>query len=116
LVVDDNPDAAESLAFLLGLEGYTVATAGDGVAALAEAAKFNPHVVLLDIGMPEMDGYEVARQLRAQEAAQPMVLIAVTGYGQPEDRARAEAAGFTDHLTKPVEHDALTAVLKAHAS
>jgi signal transduction histidine kinase len=116
LVVDDNPDAAESLAFLLGLEGYTVATAGDGVAALAEAAKFHPQVVLLDIGMPQMDGYEVARQLRAQEATQPMVLIAVTGYGQPEDRARAEAAGFTDHLTKPVEHDALTAVLKAHAS
>src|SRR5262245_35245 len=114
LVVDDNEDAVESLALLLSLEGYTVVTACNGVTALAEALRFRPQVVLLDIGMPGMDGYEVARALRAREQTTSMTLIALTGYGQPEDRARAEAAGFTDHLTKPVNPDVLYTRLKAH--
>jgi CheY-like chemotaxis protein len=114
LVVDDNQDAVETLALLLSLEGYTVSTACDGVTALAESARFQPHVVLLDIGMPGMDGYEVARQLRAQEQTKSTIIIALTGYGQSEDRARAEVAGFTDHLTKPVSPDLLYAKLKEH--
>jgi signal transduction histidine kinase/ActR/RegA family two-component response regulator len=114
LVVDDNQDSVESLALLLGLEGYTVMTACNGVSALAEAVGFQPQVVLLDIGMPDMDGYEVARELRAREQTRSMTIIALTGYGQPEDRVRAEAAGFTDHLTKPVHPDVLYTLLRAH--
>jgi CheY-like chemotaxis protein len=114
LVVDDNQDAVETLALLLSLEGYTVVTACNGVTALAEAVGFQPQVVLLDIGMPGMDGYEVARELRAREQTSSMTIIALTGYGQPEDRARAEAAGFTDHLTKPVNPDVLYTLMKAH--
>jgi signal transduction histidine kinase len=114
LVVDDNHDAVETMAILLRLEGFTVATAFDGATALAEAASFQPQVVLLDIGMPDMDGYAVARELRARESTRSSIIIALTGYGQPEDRARAEAAGFTDHLTKPINHDLLCTVLKAH--
>jgi signal transduction histidine kinase/ActR/RegA family two-component response regulator len=114
LVVDDNKDAVESLALLLSLEGYTVVTACNGVTALAEARRFQPEVVLLDIGMPDMDGYEVVRELRARELTSSATIIALTGYGQPEDRARAEAAGFTDHLTKPVNPELLYTLLKAH--
>jgi signal transduction histidine kinase/ActR/RegA family two-component response regulator len=116
LVVDDNHDAVESLALLMRLEGHTVAVAFDGVAALAEAARFQPQVVLLDIGMPGMDGYQVARELRAREPTKSTVIVALTGYGQPEDRARSDAAGFTDHLTKPVNPESLMAVLKAHTA
>ena len=114
LVVDDNHDAAETMAMLLRLEGFTVATAFDGVSALAEAASFQPRIVLLDIGMPGMDGYSVAEELRAREDTMSSIIIAVTGYGQPEDRARVQAAGFTDHLTKPVNPDLLSTVLKTH--
>jgi signal transduction histidine kinase/ActR/RegA family two-component response regulator len=114
LVVDDNQDAVESLALLLSLEGYTVVTACNGITALDEAVGFQPHVVLLDIGMPGMDGYDVARELRAREQTSSTTIIALTGYGQPEDRARAVAAGFTDHLTKPVNPDVLYTLLKAH--
>jgi CheY-like chemotaxis protein len=70
--------------------------------------------MLLDIGMPDMDGYQVARELRACEATKSMIIIALTGYGQPQDRARAEAAGFRDHLTKPTDSEKLKTVLKAH--
>jgi CheY-like chemotaxis protein len=114
LVVDDNRDAAESLAALMSLEGHTVATAFDGATALAEAARFQPQVVLLDIGMPDMNGYEVARELRAREATRSTVILALTGYGQPEDRARAAEAGFTDHLTKPITAEKLFALVKTH--
>jgi CheY-like chemotaxis protein len=114
LVVDDNHDAAETMAMLLRLEGFTVATAFDGVSALAEAASFDPRIVLLDIGMPGMDGYSVAQELRAREDTMSSIIIALTGYGQPEDRARAQAAGFTDHLTKPINPDLLSSVLKTH--
>jgi signal transduction histidine kinase/CheY-like chemotaxis protein len=113
LVVDDNQDALESMAMLMRFEGHTVAVASDGASALAEAAQFHPQVILLDIGMPGMDGYAVTRELRARHS-EPMVIIALTGYGQPEDRDRAKAAGFTDHVTKPIDPDTLNALMKAH--
>jgi len=115
LIVDDNQDAAETLALLMKLEGYNVAVAYDGVTALAEESRFQPEVVLLDIGMPGMDGYEVARELRRRESGKPLVLIALTGYGQPEDRSRAEEAGFNDHITKPINPDDLNTLIKAHS-
>jgi signal transduction histidine kinase/ActR/RegA family two-component response regulator len=111
LVVDDNADAADSLALLLRLGGHDVQTAYDGPAALAAAAAFRPEVVLLDIGLPRMDGLEVARRLRAEHAPGNMVLVAVTGYGQEEDRRQAGEAGFDHHFTKPLEIDALNALL-----
>ena len=114
LVVDDNHDAADTMAMILSLEGFTVTTAFDGATALAEAASFEPHVVLLDIGMPGMDGYAVARALRARENTKSSIIIALTGYGQPGDQTRAETAGFTDHLTKPINTDLLYTVLHAH--
>jgi CheY-like chemotaxis protein len=114
LIVDDNHDAAETLALLMKLKGYTVAVAYDGVTALAEESRFQPHVVLLDIGMPGMDGYEVARQLRTRESGRSLIILALTGYAQPEDRARSEEAGFTDHLRKPINPELLNAVIKAH--
>jgi len=113
LVVDDNHDTAESLALLLQLEGHDVAVAFDGVSALAEAAGFQPQAVLLDLGMPGMDGYDVVRELRTREATKSAVILALSGYGQPDDKARAKAAGFTDHLTKPVEPTTLLSILKA---
>jgi signal transduction histidine kinase len=113
LVVDDNSDALESMAMLMRFEGHTVAVASDGASALAEAAQFHPQVVLLDIGMPGMDGYDVARELRARHSER-MVIIALTGYGQPEDRERTKAAGFTDHVTKPIDPGALNEIMKAH--
>jgi signal transduction histidine kinase len=116
LVVDDNEDAVETLALLLQLEGYTVGTALDGPAALAEAEQFHPEVVLLDIGMPGMDGYEVVREFRKRDETKSIPIVALTGYGQPEDRARAEAAGFSDHLTKPISPESLNAMLKLYRS
>jgi CheY-like chemotaxis protein len=112
--VDDNRDAAETLAFLLQLEGHDVAVAFDGPAALSEADKSHPQVVLLDIGMPGMDGYQVVHEMRQREPTKSAVILALTGYGQPEDRARAKAAGFNDHLTKPVDPARLLSVLKAN--
>jgi two-component system CheB/CheR fusion protein len=103
LVVDDNRDAADSLALLLRLGGHTVQVAYDGCTALQAAKGAPPEVVLLDIGLPGMDGYEVARRLRAQEATRGVVLIAISGYGQEDDRSRSRAAGFDHHLVKPVE-------------
>jgi signal transduction histidine kinase len=114
LVVDDNQDAAESLALLMRCEGHTVLVAFDGGTALAQVAQFRPHAVLLDIGMPGMDGFEVVREMRAREATRTAVIVAVTGYGQPDDRARARAAGFTDHVTKPVDPVKLLSVLNTH--
>jgi len=116
LVVDDNHDAAETLAVMMSLAGHTVITAFDGATALEEASRFQPQVVLLDIGMPGMNGYEVARELRAREATKSTIIVALTGYGQPEDRALAAEAGFTDHLTKPISAEKLLAVLKTHSS
>jgi CheY-like chemotaxis protein len=103
LVVDDHRDSGISLAALLRLGGMEVQVAHDGPSALEAARAFGPEVVLLDIGLPGMDGYEVARRLRAQAATREAVLVAVTGYGQDEDRERSRQAGFEYHLVKPVD-------------
>jgi CheY-like chemotaxis protein len=111
LVVDDNVDAAESIAMLLSMDGHDVRSVHDAQRALDLAAEFLPDLVLLDIGLPGMDGYEVARRLRSRAEITQTRLVAVTGYGQQEDRDRAREAGFDQHLVKPVEPDALNAVL-----
>ncbi len=108
LVVDDNIDAAEMLAEWLSAIGHGVRVAADGPTALEIAADFKPDVALLDIGLPVMDGYEVARRLREQPGCAKMRLIALTGYGQESDHDRSRRAGFEDHLVKPVDLDAIT--------
>jgi PAS domain S-box-containing protein len=107
LLIDDNEDAAESLAMMLRADGHEVRTGFSAAAALEMAAAWQPEVVLLDIGLPVMDGYEVARRLRAGPARAGMRLVALTGYGQPEDIQRSAAAGFDSHLVKPVGLEAL---------
>jgi signal transduction histidine kinase len=102
LVVDDNRDAAETLAMMLRLEGNEVSTAFDGEGAIAAAAQFNPEIVLMDIGMPKIDGYEAARAIRKDRSAKEVVLIALTGWGGDVDRQLSEQAGFDRHLVKPV--------------
>jgi CheY-like chemotaxis protein len=116
LVVDDNRDAADSLAMMLQLGGHEVQVAHDGPGALALAPRFMPDVVLLDIGMPGLNGYEVAERLRRDETLRDALLVAVTGWGQEEDKSRALAAGFDQHLTKPVDPPQLNAVLDAAAA
>jgi CheY-like chemotaxis protein len=111
MLVDDNVDAANTLAMLLELQGYAVSVEYRAHDALARAAQEAPRICLLDIGLPDMDGYELARQLRAQASTADAVLIALTGYGQAQDRERSELAGFDHHLVKPVEIDRLTALL-----
>jgi CheY-like chemotaxis protein len=111
LVVDDSPDAADSLALLLRLEGQEVGVAYDGPSALAQATAGPPDIAFLDLGMPQMDGYELARRFRADPALQGVVLVALTGWGQPEDRRRTAEAGFDHHLVKPVEPDLLHGLL-----
>jgi two-component system, sensor histidine kinase len=111
LVVDDNVDAAASLAMVLESIGLPHRVAHDGASALREAAEFVPEVVLLDIGMPEMDGYEVARRLRGRPETREALLVAVTGWSQAQDRRRSRAAGFDHHFAKPVDIAALTALL-----
>jgi CheY-like chemotaxis protein len=117
LVVDDNVDAADSLGVMLELHGHAVAVAHGGPAALEVAGRFAPDVVLLDIGMPGMNGYEVAERLRRDEAGdgRRLLLVALTGWGADEDKRRAMAAGFDHHLTKPVDPAGLDAVLEAGA-
>ncbi|HXU81849.1 MAG TPA: ATP-binding protein, partial [Polyangia bacterium] len=109
LVVDDNRDAAELLAEALELEGYQTRVAYDGPSALRLAAEFRPELAFLDIGLPVMDGYDLARRLRALDQG-PLVLVAVTGYGQPADRARSAEAGFDEHLVKPIGIDSALAI------
>jgi signal transduction histidine kinase len=108
LVVDDNVDAAESTGMLLRIAGHAVTLAHDGLAAIAAAREFRPEVVLLDIGLPGISGYEVARELRAQPENERVVIAAVTGYGQDSDRGRSREAGFDYHLTKPLDPRTLT--------
>lgn len=110
-IVDDNADAADSLAMVLELEGHQVATASDGVAGLELVGKFAPQVVILDIGLPLLNGYEVARRVRSDHRDADILLIAVTGWGQQQDKKTAEAAGFDHHFTKPVDPRELQRVL-----
>jgi CheY-like chemotaxis protein len=112
LVVDDNVDAAETTSLLLSISGHEVRSAGDGASALAAAAAFSPEVVLLDIGLPLMDGYEVARRLRQLPQTAGSTLIALTGYGQQADRTRGREAGFDGHLLKPVDPLALARLIE----
>lgn len=111
LVVDDNRDASETMSLLLGLWGHEVRSAADGPAALEAAAAQPPDVVLLDITLPGMSGYEVAKRVRANPALQDAVLVAMTGHGQAEDKKETRAAGFAYHLVKPVEPDVLQKLL-----
>jgi CheY-like chemotaxis protein len=107
LVVDDNRDAAESMSMLLEMWGHEVAFAFDGPTALETAQQWRPEAVFLDIGLPGMDGYEVAERLRELPQAKGAVLVAITGYGQEDDRMRSRRAGIDHHLVKPVAPDAL---------
>jgi CheY-like chemotaxis protein len=111
LVVDDNVDAAESLQTMLAFEGHAAEVAHSGADALGAIERFQPHVVLLDIGMPEMDGYEVARRIRALPYGSRIALYALTGWAQEEDKRRALEAGFDEHLTKPVDRATLLELL-----
>ena len=111
LLADDNPDALESLATVLRLRGHEVYSARNGAAALETAALHMPEVALLDIGMPLVDGYEVARRIRAQEWGKAITLVALTGWGQESDRRRSVEAGFDAHLVKPLDLDKLADVL-----
>jgi PAS domain S-box-containing protein len=111
LVVDDNRDTASTLAMLLKLMGNNVRTAFDGEEAVLAASEFHPHVVLLDIGLPKMNGYEAARAIRRGPGGEHMVLIAVTGWGQEDDRRKSQDAGFDRHLVKPVDPQSLMSLL-----
>jgi CheY-like chemotaxis protein/two-component sensor histidine kinase len=112
LIADDNVDAATALAMVLEMEGYEVRVAHDGLQALASAELHRPRVALLDIGMPGLNGYQLARELRAREWGPSMLLVAMTGWGMGGDRQRAFDAGYDVHLTKPVPPDTLIALLK----
>lgn len=111
LIVDDNHDVADSLGMLLELMGYGIKIVYNGMAALESLTTYKPSLVLLDVGMPGMDGYEVARQIRQQSVYQSLPLIALTGWGQEEDRKRTKEAGFDYHMVKPVNPDELESIL-----
>jgi len=113
LIVDDNADAANSLALVLGLDGHVTEAVYSATEALTRATEFKPEVVLLDIGLPEMDGYQVARRLRAKPELAGTRIVALTGYGQSDDVQRSREVGFDDHLTKPVDFAALARTLQA---
>jgi signal transduction histidine kinase/ActR/RegA family two-component response regulator len=113
LVVDDNVDSAESMALVLRLQGYEVRLAYDGQSALEEAQSFRPEVMFLDLDLPKMDGYEVARRLRLEPAMRYMTLVAMTGFGQEEDRQRTQEAGFQVHLVKPVDFNKVEELLSS---
>jgi len=109
--VDDNRDAALSLAVLLGRMGLEIQVADGGPAALEMLAAFDPEVIFLDIGMPVMDGYEVVRRIRDEAGGRDRLVIALTGWGQEEDRRKSREAGFDYHLTKPVDLAQLQSLL-----
>jgi CheY-like chemotaxis protein len=111
LVVDDNVDGAEMLSGLLQLDGHIVETVLTGAEALERIPSFQPDLALLDIGLPGLDGYEVAHRIRANRGGEAIQLVAVTGYGREEDRERVRAAGFAAHLIKPIEFSTLQRVL-----
>jgi two-component system CheB/CheR fusion protein len=112
LVVDDNRDAAEALGELLTMEDDVVRICHDGISAIEQVTSWHPEVVLLDIGLPGLDGYEVARRVRALEGGDTVTLVALTGWGQPNDRIRSADAGFDHHLVKPVAFATLTEILR----
>ena len=116
LIVDDNRDAADALASLLELEGNEAHVSHDGESALAAADALRPDVIMLDIGLPRLNGYEVASRLRAEPWGSDLLLLALTGWGQPEDRSRSHDAGFDHHLVKPIEIATLTELLARHAT
>lgn len=111
LIVDDNPDSAASLAMLLKLIGNDTHTANDGLAAVEAAEQFRPDVVLLDIGLPKLNGYEACRRIRGQGWGKDLVMVALTGWGQEDDRRQSNEAGFNHHMVKPVDIDALMQLL-----
>ena len=106
LVVDDNADAADSLATLLGVMGYEVRIAYDGPEAIEAADEFQPAVALLDIGLPKLSGYDIARHVR-EKRGEDVLLVAITGWGQEDDRRKAREAGFDHHFTKPADFEVL---------
>ena len=110
LVVDDNEDAADSLATLLGVMGYQVRTAYDGPEAIEAADEFQPAVALLDIGLPQLSGYDIARHVR-QMRGEDVLLVAITGWGQEDDRRKAREAGFDHHFTKPADFEQLVQLI-----
>jgi CheY-like chemotaxis protein len=112
LVADDSPDSAEAMGLVLKMSGHEVKIVFSGSQALAAASEFQPEVALLDIGMPGMSGYDLARELRATPWGRGLVLVAVTGWGRGEDKTQAVEAGFDHHLAKPVDPDALQALLR----
>lgn len=111
LVADDNDDAANSLATLLGLRGHAVRVAGDGASAVQLADTFRPHIALLDISMPGMDGYATAGTIRARPWGNELLLVALTGWANQADRARALKSGFDIHVAKPVDFEALDRII-----
>ena len=113
LIVDDYPDAAEISCMLLEMLGHECRAANTGQDALDEASRFEPRVVILDIGLPDMTGYEVARLLRLRADGKPLHIAALTGWGQPADRVRAFAAGIDQHIVKPADGDKLRSILLA---
>jgi CheY-like chemotaxis protein len=115
LIVEDNRDGADTLAMFLRLSGHAVRVAHDGEEAFQEVAAEVPDAVLLDIGLPKLDGWQVAERLRATMGTGPL-LVALTGYGQECDRERSRRAGFDHHFLKPVDPDAITAILADHAA
>jgi DNA-binding response OmpR family regulator len=111
LIVDDNVDSAVSLAILLQLQRHEVNVAYDGPGALEAARRYRPEIVIIDIGLPGMDGHEVSLRLREVDGGEHLLLVAMTGYGQVDDRVRSQKAGFDAHLVKPVDMAALQAIL-----
>ena len=116
LLIDDNEDANDSMAALLELLDYDVRTAVDGANALKVTAEFQPHLILSDIGLPGMDGYELAPALRRVTGERKTIIVAATGYGHASDRARSQAAGFDHHLVKPLDADVLLAFVAKQAA
>lgn len=115
LIADDNVDAAMSLAMLLELLGHEVMTVHDGVDAVAAAQSFAPEFIFMDIGMPNVDGIEATRRIRALPLTSQPVVVALTGWGQQSDRERSRAAGIDHHLVKPIELDAIRALMEGPA-
>jgi two-component system CheB/CheR fusion protein len=115
LIADDNQDALETLKLLLEMDGHEIQTAPDGSAALALAEQMSPHVMLLDLGMPGLSGFELAARVRERPWGRQVLIIAITGWGQAQDRQRSLEAGFNHHMTKPIDYDALRVLLDANA-